>query len=84
MRGVKLLNSGEWPPQSPDMNPIEQLWPMVIRQLEGQMFSSAAAPWEALQAAFASATQSCVLSLYNSMARRMAAVLVANGGNTKY
>lgn len=82
--GVRLLNDGVWPPQSPDMNPIEQLWPAVLKQLEGQMFNSKAALWAALQSAFAAIPRSTVQNLYGSMARRMTAVIAANGGHTKY
>lgn len=81
---VRQLNNGVWPAQSPDMNPIEQLWPIVTRMLEGQTFSSKPALWAALQTAFAAIPPNDVKNLYNSMARRMAAVLVANGGHTKY
>ena len=35
---VKRHNGGQWPPMSPDLNPIEHLWPMVLKRLEGSIF----------------------------------------------
>lgn len=81
---VRLLNNGVWPAQSPDLNPIEQLWPTVTKQLEGRTFSSAASLWAALQQEFAAIPAATVQNLYNSMARRVAAVIVSSGGHTKY
>lgn len=28
---VVRFNDGNWPPQSPDMNPVEHIWPLVTR-----------------------------------------------------
>ena len=39
-RHIRLLNSGFWPPMSPDPNPIEHLWPMVTKRLNGSMTNS--------------------------------------------
>ena len=69
---------------SPDMNPVEHVWPLVRKDLEGQVFSGREALWTGLQAAFARVPSSAIQGLYNSMARRMAAVMVAKGGHTKY
>ena len=81
---VKRLNGGVWPPQSPDMNPIEHLWPMVLRKLNGSVFSGKESLWTALQAAFAAIKPSQVQRLYASMPRRMKAVIAAKGGHTRY
>ena len=36
---VRLFWGDRWPPNSPDMNPIEHLWPMVTKQLSGKVFA---------------------------------------------
>ena len=81
---VRRLNGGMWPPQSPDMNPIEHLWPIVLRKLNGSVVGGKEELWSALQAAFAAVQPSEVKALYASMPRRMAAVIAARGGHTRY
>ena len=36
---VSRFNAGFWPPMSPDLNPIEHVWPMVLKRLNGAIFS---------------------------------------------
>jgi hypothetical protein len=66
------------------MNPIEHLWPMVAQKLSGSVFSGKEQLWSALQDAFASISPSQVKALYDSMPRRMEAVISARGGHTRY
>ena len=75
---VTPFNSGKWPPQSPGMNPIEHLWPIVNRKSvgQGQSFSSKDALWARLDVWFLSIPAQSVKHLYASMARRMAAVMI--------
>lgn len=81
-RNVRVLSS--WPPQSPDLNLVEHLWPMVTQTMVGQQFPSADALWTALQSAFAAIPACRVRKLYRSYARRLRAVVVARGGHTRY
>ena len=81
---VQLLNGGFWPPMSPDLNPIEHIWPMVTRNLNGSVFSGREQLWTALQQAFAEITPGQVKKLYASMPDRLAAVRAARGGATRY
>ena len=81
---IRRLNSGIWPPQSPDLNPVEHLWTVALRNLDGQVFAGREALWLALQAAFAAIPASTILSLYASMPRRIVAVRKARGGATRY
>lgn len=81
---IKLLNDGIWPANSPDINIIEQLWPMVNRHLENCVYSSVEALWDAVQTGFGQITQNQVKQLYGSVQRRLAAVAMANGAHTKY
>lgn len=35
---IRRFNRGDWPAMSPDMNPIEHVWPIVLRLLDGRVF----------------------------------------------
>ena len=81
---VRRLNAGVWPPQSPDLNPIEHLRPIVLRTLRGQVFAGKEDLWVALQAAFGAVPAEQIKALYASMPRRIEAVISARGGHTRY
>ena len=57
---------------------------LALRQLEGQCFPGRDALWQALEAAFKAIPPADIKTLYGSMHRRMAAVMVNKGGHTKY
>ena len=69
---------------SPDLNPVEHIWPWVLRRLEGAVFSGREQLWTSLQAEFAAVPASYVKSLYDSLPRRIEAVIAAHGGPTRY
>ena len=83
-----------WPPQSPDLNPMEQLWPELkhrfhIRFLELGLRPSttpaAAAKYiSIIQEVWAEIARSLLRRLLESMPERVAAVIAAKGGHTKY
>ena len=81
---VRIFNGDKWPPNSPDMSPIEHLWPKVTHMLAGKVFSGREALWVALQAAFAAIPAHEVDHLYESMPSRLAALKLAKGGHTRY
>ena len=51
--GFKNQNLMVWPPNSPDLNPIENLWSIIKRKVysDGKQFSSKTELWEAIQVA---------------------------------
>lgn len=82
-RGLKFIE--DWPPNSPDLNPIENLWSLIksrthARQpktlVEGQAFLYE--EWRRLE------DSEMLISLIHSMPKRIKACLKAGGGLTKY
>lgn len=74
----------EWPPQSPDMNLIESLWEIVDLKIQRNLLTSKSEMWSLIQKAWSEVTQSEIRKLFQSMPRRMEAVIEAKGGHTTY
>ncbi|GFV97907.1 transposable element Tcb1 transposase [Trichonephila clavipes] len=75
-----------WPAHSPDLSPIENMWPMVVQRLT-QITPPAATPdqlWQCVEAAWSALPQEHIQSLFESMPRRVAAVIFNNGGYSGY
>jgi transposase len=83
---VRLLNGGIWPALSPDLNPVEHVWPIVSKYLTDKVFNDKEELWVALKEGFGKTvlTSKFIKTLYDSMPRRIKAVIEARGGNTKY
>ena len=80
--GVKLF--GGWPGNSPDLNPIESLWSQMKQLQSKERATSAAGLKKIASKVWGKITPSYLKSLYESMPRRMKAVVDAQGGHTKY
>jgi transposase len=83
----------EWPPYSPDLNPIEHMWwalKKMVHKLHPELVTmgNSAGDWEALHNALREAwlkiPNSLIRHLIESMPRRLAAVRKAKGWQTKY
>ena len=75
-----------WPAQSPDLNPIEHLWDHLKRKL-GEYDKAPGGIlelWERVQAEWDKIEPNVCQNLIESMPRRVAAVVKAKGGHTKY
>jgi len=75
-----------WPPRSPDLNPIEHLWDCLEQGVKGQhtpptnlreLWTAVATVWQAIPVGR-------FRHLVESMPRRVAAVIRARGGPTRY
>jgi transposase len=81
--GLEVL---DWPPQSPDLNPIEHLWDLLKRRLSA--YDSAPTSihmlWDRVQEEWEKITAEDCRNLIYSMPRRIDAVINAKGGHTKY
>ncbi|GFY36176.1 transposable element Tc1 transposase [Trichonephila clavipes] len=82
-RHIELL---PWPARSPDLSPIENMWSTVAQRLT-QITPPAATPdqlWQRVEAAWSTVPQEHIQSLFESMPRRVAAVIFNNGGYSVY
>ncbi|GFT48069.1 transposable element Tcb1 transposase [Trichonephila clavipes] len=71
-----------WLARSSDLSPIENMWSMVAQRLT-LITSPAATPdefWQRVEAAWSAVPQEHIQSLFESMPRRVAAVISNNGG----
>lgn len=76
----------KWPAQSPDLNPIENLWRIVgvKRQNVTMQPQNEAQLWQVCKRAWRLITPDICRDLVDSMPKRMAAVIAAKGGATKW
>ena len=84
----------KWPPQSPDLNPIENLWPHVKKEFRKRFFEAGYHASQSpecilvceklLQEVWQSIGIDLVHSLIASMSDRCDAVIAAGGGLTSY
>lgn len=77
-----------WPSRSPDINPIENVWGLLVKKIYRRDFfpQNANQLWEAVQESWEelSHDENLWLTLIGSMPRRLEKVLQANGAITKY
>jgi transposase len=81
-RGINLLPY--WPSQSPDLNPIENLWSILDNNLKDRRPQSKAELFQVLQDGWNALDIGLLRRLVESMPRRIQAVIDANGYMTKY
>lgn len=74
----------QWPSQSPDLNPIENLWTVMARKVGRQQLNNKTELMSAIQSAWDEITPQTCRKLVYSMPRRISAVKKARGGHTKY
>ncbi|KAL0149433.1 hypothetical protein M9458_055221 [Cirrhinus mrigala] len=79
--GITVLN---WPANSPDLNPIENLWDILKRKLRDARPNTLDELKAAIEASWASITPQQCHRLIASMPRRIEAVISAKGFPTKY
>ncbi len=79
--GVTVL---DWPANSPELNPIENLWGIVKRKMRDTRPNNADDPKATVKETWASIPPQQCHKLITSMPRRIEAVIKAKGAPTKY
>ncbi|KAK0141886.1 Transposable element Tcb2 transposase [Merluccius polli] len=74
----------KWPPQSPDLNPIEHLWDVVEREIRimDVQLTNLQQLRDAIMSIWTKLSEECFQYLVESVPRRIKAVLKAKGGPT--
>uniref|UniRef100_A0A8C6UEJ9 Tc1-like transposase DDE domain-containing protein n=1 Tax=Neogobius melanostomus TaxID=47308 RepID=A0A8C6UEJ9_9GOBI len=80
----KHINVLEWPSQSPDLNPIENLWKDLKTAVHKRSPSNVTELELFCKEEWAKMSVSTCANLVESYPRRLAAVIAAKGGSTKY
>ena len=78
------LKMMDWPPQSPDLNPIEQIWGELENKLDRSIVHSKESLWLELQKAWDNIRAEVLRKYIDTMPERCAAVIAAKGGHAKY
>ena len=79
--GIEVM---DWPPNSPDLNPIENLWGIIKKDFAPEERTTVSEWRERVVGVWERISQERYLSLIESMPRRIAACIAAHGGHTKY
>ena len=79
-KGERLMT---WPSNSPDLNPIENLWAILKRRVyaNGRQFDSKNELWDALQEVSKSITTEEIKNLVKSVDKRLFTVIKRNGNH---
>jgi transposase len=79
---VKILEN--WPPQSPDLNIIENLWSDLKVKVYSRAPTTVNELWQYIQDEWNNFSTERIQKLYETIPRRVKAVVKAGGGSTKY
>ena len=80
--GLNVLEN--WPPQSPDLNIIENIWSILKRKVMARNPKTIENLWQFSYEEFHRIPNEKIERLYDSIPRRLRAVIISKGGPTKY
>ena len=78
------MNVLEWPSQSPDQNPIENLWKDLTSAVHEQLPCKLTELQQFCKEEWAGIAQSRCAKLVETYSKRLMAAIQAKGGSTKY
>lgn len=74
----------DWPANSPDLNPIENVWGIMAQRLNNRDFKTEQEFRNAIVEEWDKISYHTIRNLFNSIPRRCKAVIDKNGEPTKY
>jgi hypothetical protein len=80
----KGIDYMDWPPYSPDLNPIENLWAILKQRMKGRKCKNVDQLWDCVQEAWYELPVDLLRGLIDSMKRRCQEVIDKKGMPTKY
>lgn len=85
MKSELGVESLDWPGNSPDLNPIENVWALMSAKIRKQKPKSMLELMKTIEKVwFEDITAEYLEALYDSMPNRVKCVIKAKGGTTKY
>ena len=84
LEAKKVLKIMIWPPQSPDLNPIEQLWAYLDCAIDKSKIKNGAQLFQEINRAWLNIGKDVLVRYVKSIPARCRAVIAAKGGHTKY
>jgi hypothetical protein len=81
---VRFIAKGDWPANSPDLNPMENLWAYLQQRVYAREPRTLAGLQRIIQEEWDATPIELVRRLVDSMPRRLAAVQYKDGGHTSY
>ena len=82
--GTSITVLPNWPPNSPDLNPIENVWSYVQRKVNARACSTFEEFKQAVIEELAGVPQKHISKLYTSMPKRLEEVISRQGDRTRY
>ena len=80
----KVCILSDWPQQSTDINIIENIWAKIKKNISRKHPANKNELWDLLKVEWSNIDTSHILQLYDSIPRRLQAVIKAKGPHTKY
>ena len=83
-QGIQVSVLGNWPPNSPDLNPIENVWAYVQRRVDARGCKDFKSFERAVLEEMRQVPKQLLSRLYASMGTRLQKVIALSGGKTGY
>jgi transposase len=81
---ISFWDKTEWPPRSPDLNPIENIWSLLISGMAAHKPTTLEGLTKALRKVWGKIPQETIATTVRSMPERCRAVIDGKGAKTQF